>query len=88
MAGVKVANRHTTRVLDSRRSYEDVRISERRTLSTGDTVKIQGERGEYVYKWAEPDGSLTFWGGDRNPLGHRAFRSFAASRVKTIRRTV
>lgn len=83
---VKVANRKTTHTLNARRSTDPVRISERRTLHVGQTVRIRGERGEFVFKWAEPDGSLTFYGGDRNPLGHQAYRSFMPDRVRSIKR--
>jgi len=88
MAGVKVANRKTARVLNEIRCFEPIRISERRVIAPGDVVKINGERGEFTFLHRDiRDGSLTFWGGDRNPLGRRAFRSFMPDRVKTIRRT-
>lgn len=48
-------------------------------------VVVAGVRGVYWFRSyrAECD-SVTVWGGDRNPNGHRSFQSFAASRCRTI----
>jgi len=48
-------------------------------------IVVTGERGVWFFRSyrAECD-SVTVWGGDRNPNGHRAFRSFSADRCRTI----
>jgi hypothetical protein len=52
----------------------------------GQVVTVRGVRGEYKVRslWTEPDGTVTVtvWGGDRNPLGHRSFRSFPLADLK------
>ena len=50
-------------------------------------VIVAGVRGLYFFRSyrAECD-SVTVWGGDKNPNGHRAFRSFPASKCRTITR--
>jgi hypothetical protein len=54
----------------------------------GEEVTVQGVRGVYRVRSIREEAKLgtivTLWGGDRNPLGNRCFRSFTANRIRRI----
>lgn len=51
---------------------------------TGDRVKIKGSTGIYVVQRDEPnaDGSISLYGGDKDPNGCRGFRDIMPERLK------
>lgn len=51
-------------------------------MTEGAWVRIRGERGVFVVKsTASKDGSVTLYGGDRDPRGHRGFRAVMPERL-------
>lgn len=54
----------------------------------GEQVTVTGVRGVYWVRSIREEEKLgtiiTLWGGDRNPLGNRCFRSFTANKVRRI----
>lgn len=49
----------------------------------GTWVRITGAQGTFrvMKNLLNPDGSLTLYGGDKNPRGHRSFRSVLPARL-------
>lgn len=54
----------------------------------GEQVTVHGVRGVYWVRSIREETKLgtivTLWGGDKNPLGNRCFRSFTADRIRRI----
>lgn len=50
----------------------------------GDRVAIKGSSGVYIVQRDEPnaDGSISLYGGDKNPNGVRGFRDIMPERLK------
>lgn len=58
--------------------------TETTTWKKGDRVSIKGTQGVYVVQRDEPnsDGSISLYGGDKNPNGVRGFRDIMPERLK------
>lgn len=51
-------------------------------MTEGEWVKVKGERGLYrVKSITSKDGSVTLYGGDRDPRGHPGFRAVMPERL-------
>ena len=51
-------------------------------LQKGNSVTVAGERGPFTFvKINESDNSVTVYGGDKDPGGKNAMRTFASERV-------
>lgn len=50
----------------------------------GDRVAVKGTQGVYIVQRDEPnaDGSISLYGGDKNPNGVRGFRDIMPERLK------
>jgi hypothetical protein len=59
------------------------RATESVPLEEGALVRITGDRGSYVVMSSAlaPDGSVTLYGGDVDPNGHRSYRSVMPNRI-------
>lgn len=51
------------------------------TIDKGTEVRITGVRGVFIFH-AYRNGEVTVYGGDRNPNGHRMFRTFVPDRCR------
>jgi len=64
-------------------------VNEWNGFTTGDPIKVLGERGEFTFRWAQMDDdgetvkSVCVIGGAK---GHNAFRHFYPDRLKPIPR--
>lgn len=58
------------------------------TFAPGDQVKIAGENGYYWVVGEGADGSISLWGGDKNPNGSRSSRAVMADRLSHDRRDI
>jgi hypothetical protein len=58
------------------------------TFNIKDRVKITGENGFYWVYGNSQDGSVTLWGGDKDPNGYRSFRSVKPERLTLDTRTL
>ena len=54
-------------------------------IEPGTEVRVDGIRGAFVFRSVAPCGSITVWGGSKNPNGNRMFRSFDPERVHVYR---
>lgn len=53
-----------------------------RQLEIGDTVRVRNERGVFVVKGFNPDGSISVYGGAN---GYGLFRDFRPDRVRLVK---
>lgn len=51
------------------------------TVEKGTEVRISGVRGSFIFQYFR-NGEVTVYGGDRNPNGHRMFRTFVPERCR------